>query len=93
MIDFVQSYGPRVITALLLLVIGRWLIGYAQRLIDRSFRKAKMDVSMRKFLESLISIALKIGLIIAIAGFLGFKSTSLIAILGAAGLAVGLALQ
>lgn len=68
--EFVITYGPKIIVAILLFVIGRWLIGYIQRLIDKSFQKAKLDISLRKFLQSLISIILKIALVISVASFL-----------------------
>lgn len=84
-------YLPRLAGALLLLVVGWWLIGWASRLV--AVAVAHFDVSLRSFLSSLFSIALKVLLLISAAGMAGFETTSFVAILGAAGLAVGLALQ
>ncbi|SHJ26646.1 small conductance mechanosensitive channel [Hymenobacter daecheongensis DSM 21074] len=84
-------YLPRVFMALLALVIGWWIIGRVSHLITVS--TARLDVSLRSFLTSLVNIVLKVLLLISVAGMVGFETTSFVAILGAAGLAVGLALQ
>ena len=84
-------YLPRLTGALLLLVVGWWVIGWASRLV--AVAVAHFDVSLRSFLSSLFSIALKVLLLVSAAGMAGFETTSFVAILGAAGLAVGLALQ
>ena len=67
------------------------MIGWASRLV--AVAVAHFDVSLRSFLSSLFSIAFKVLLLISAAGMAGFETTSFVAILGAAGLAVGLALQ
>jgi small conductance mechanosensitive channel len=84
-------YLPRLLSALLLLVIGWWVIGWASRLVSTA--TSRLDVSLSSFLSSMFSIALKVLLLISAAGMAGFETTSFVAILGAAGLAVGLALQ
>lgn len=84
-------YLPRLLSALLMLVVGWWVIGWASRLV--SVAVSHFDVSLRSFLSSMFSIALKVLLLISAAGMAGFETTSFVAILGAAGLAVGLALQ
>ena len=89
--DLVVLYLPRLATALVVLVIGWYVIGWLSRLV--SVAVEKIDVSLRSFLTSLFSIALKVLLLISVAGMVGFQTTSFVAILGAAGLAVGLALQ
>jgi small conductance mechanosensitive channel len=87
----VMLYLPRFLMAVLLLVVGWWLIGWASRLINTAL--GRLDVSLRTFLSSLASIVLKVLLLISVAGMVGLETTSFVAILGAAGLAVGLALQ
>ena len=77
--------------AALALVVGWWLIGRASQLLRRT--TARLDVSLSSFLTSLVNIVLKVLLLISVAGMVGFETTSFVAILGAAGLAVGLALQ
>ena len=89
--SLVVLYLPRLAGALLLLVVGWWVIGWASRLV--AVAVAHFDVSLRSFLSSMFSIALKVLLLISAAGMAGFETTSFVAILGAAGLAVGLALQ
>jgi small conductance mechanosensitive channel len=84
-------YLPRLLMAVLLLVVGWWAIGWVSRLITQA--TGRFDVSLRSFLTSMVSITLKVLLLITVAGMVGFQTTSFVAILGAAGLAVGLALQ
>lgn len=87
------EFAPKIAVALLTLAIGLWLIKKLEKLLVKSLQKREMDISLQSFLKSLVSIGLKVVLFISVAGMLGFQSSSLVAILGAAGLAVGLALQ
>lgn len=87
----VLLYLPRVLMAGVALVVGWWAIGWASRIIGVA--TTRLDVSLSSFLNSLVNIVLKILLLITVAGMVGFETTSFVAILGAAGLAVGLALQ
>ncbi|TVQ17158.1 MAG: mechanosensitive ion channel family protein [Bacteroidetes bacterium] len=91
--EFLITYGPRVIGAIIVLIIGLWIIGRFTRFIKDSFDKREMDASLRSFLSSMIAILLKVLLIISVMSMVGVAVTSFIAILGAAGLAVGLALS
>ena len=76
-----------------LLVLGWWLIGKLKRIISRAFERRELDLSLKTFLHSIIGVALKVVLFITVAGMLGIPTSSILAIFGAAGLAVGLALQ
>ncbi|MCC2546381.1 mechanosensitive ion channel family protein [Hymenobacter sp. BT175] len=87
----VVLYLPRFFMALLALAIGWWLIGRVSHFVSVS--TGRLDVSLRSFLTSLVNIVLKVLLLLTVAGMVGFETTSFVAILGAAGLAVGLALQ
>lgn len=87
------DYAPRLIGALLTLIIGRQAIKRVHRLISAQLQKSSVDKTVRKFLVSLLDIVLKIVLLIAVAGMFGIKTTSFVALLGAAGLAIGLSLQ
>jgi len=91
--EFIYSYGPNVIGAILVLIIGLWVIKLLMGGFRRMTRKQDMDPSLRGFLRSIISITLKILLFISVMSMVGIAATSFIAIIGAAGLAVGLALQ
>ncbi|MGZ3883987.1 MAG: mechanosensitive ion channel family protein [Bacteroidia bacterium] len=88
-----EEYAPKMIYAILVLIIGLWFINRISRIAHKSFERRNLDVSLRTFLKSLISIGLKIILIVTVAGMVGFGTTSFVTILGTAGLAVGLALQ
>jgi small conductance mechanosensitive channel len=87
------EYTPRVISAALVLLIGLWLINRIAKIANRAMERRSLEISLRTFLKSLISIGLKIVLIVTVAGMIGIGTTSFVTILGAAGLAVGLALQ
>uniref|UniRef100_UPI0032165B4D mechanosensitive ion channel family protein n=1 Tax=uncultured Draconibacterium sp. TaxID=1573823 RepID=UPI0032165B4D len=90
---FVVEYGLKVITAVIVLIVGLWIIKRVVRATDKVMEKRDVSVSLRGFLRSLTSILLKVMLLISIAEMVGIETTSFIAVLGAAGLAVGLALQ
>lgn len=89
----VTTYGIRLLTALIVLVIGLWIVGKISRAFGKMMQKREVDKSLQGFLRSLVSILLKVLVFITVLGMLGVQMTSFIAILGAAGLAVGLALS
>lgn len=91
--QFAVQWGGQFLLALLVLVGGLWLTGWFARRIDQRMEKLGMEVTLRHFLCSLIGLSLKVLVIITVASMLGVATTSFIAVLGAAGLAVGLALQ
>ncbi len=91
--NMVMTHGPAVVGALITLVVGLWLIGYFTAALRKAFTKGQMEETLRNFLLSLINNGLKVLLLISVAQKLGFETTSFIAVLGAAGLAIGLALQ
>ena len=93
LIRVLADYTPRVISAALVLIVGLWLIKRLARLAEKAMQKRELDISLRSFLKSLLSIGLKIILIVTVAGMIGIGTASFVTILGAAGLAVGLALQ
>lgn len=85
--------APRVLIAILLLILGTWLIRLFMRYIHSRFEKRDVEPSLRLFLSRIIKIGLYIVLVLSIAGNLGIQTTSFLAVLGGAGLAIGLALQ
>ena len=91
--DILFQNVPKIVMALLILWIGWKLVNWGTKILKRGFDRKKMDVSLQSFLLSVITILLKVLLIITAAGMMGIQMTSFIAILGAAGLAVGMALQ
>lgn len=92
-IGLLVIYGGRLVLAIAVLIIGLWIIKRVVNTIRKRMEKRNVDVSLRPFLASLISAILKIMLFISVAAMVGIQVTSFIAVLGAAGLAVGLALQ
>ncbi|MCF6352850.1 MAG: mechanosensitive ion channel [Cyclobacteriaceae bacterium] len=93
LLDFVTDYGPKLIGAIAVLIIGLWVIKIITKAIDRVMVKSDIDDSLRPFMKSLFGSLLKVMLVISIMGMLGIEMTSFIAILGALGLAVGMALS
>ncbi len=89
----VIDFSPKVIAALAILIIGLLAIRFVTGLTKKLMGKRGIDESLLKFLASLISWTLKILLFVTVAGKLGIETTSFAAIIGAAGLAIGLALQ
>lgn len=91
--ELITTYTPKVIGAILTLLIGFWIIGIIRNVINRSLEQSGMELSLRKFLVSLASVGLKILLILSVAGMFGVETTSFIAVFGALALAIGMALQ
>ena len=92
-IDIIMMYAPKVATALAVFIIGLWVTNLVTKIASNVMLKRKLDGSLQSFLSSLLSISLKILLLVTVAGILGLQTTSFVAVIGAAGLAVGLALQ
>ncbi len=91
--DFLLDFGPKVIGAILIWIIGSWLIKKILKQANRIMTVREYEISLQKFLTDLLSWSLKIILIITILGLLGVETTSFAAIIASAGLAIGLALQ
>lgn len=91
--EWLVSVGPRVLLAIVILLLGLRIIKAIQKVLTRTLDKREFDPTLKPFLTSLTGILLKAMLFISAAGMLGIETTSFIAMLGAAGLAIGLALQ
>ncbi len=92
-VEFASTYGLKIIGAIVIWIIGSWIIKKIIRGVKHLMNKKEYDESLQKFLLNLFGWVLKILLIISILGQLGVETTSFAAILAAAGLAIGLALQ
>lgn len=92
-IDWAFTVGPAILKAVVVLLIGSYIIKFLLRLVFRALNKYDVDPSLATFLISFLKAMLWAVLLISVATTLGVEMTSFIAILGAAGLAVGLALQ
>jgi small conductance mechanosensitive channel len=91
--DLVMLYGVKVIAAIAIFIIGRWAAKGFRSVTKRLMVKRNVDPTITGFLGNLIYMGLLVFVVIAALGQLGIQTTSFIAILGAAGLAIGLALQ
>lgn len=89
----VVEIALKIIVALVIYFIGRWLIRAVRRFLNRIFEKRDVDISLRSFLQSFVQISLTLFLIIIIVGILGIDTTSFVALFASAGLAVGMALS
>lgn len=87
------QFGIRLVFALIFIFIARKLIKWAKKICNRSFERSKMEAGVHKFLVSLINILLNVVMLVVAVRILGVESTSLAAIVGSAGLTIGLALQ
>jgi small conductance mechanosensitive channel len=90
---FAVEYGIKIIAAIVILIIGRWVAGVVKRFIVRTMEKRDVDPTLAGFTSNIAFAALMIFVVIAAIGKLGVQVGSFIAVIGAAGLAIGLALQ
>jgi len=91
--EAIVTYGMKFVTAILVLVVGLLVIKWLTKAVVRLMKKGNVNESLIPFLRSMLNIMLKLMLVISIMQMVGIQMTSFIAVLGAAGLAVGLALQ
>jgi small conductance mechanosensitive channel len=91
--EFVSLYGLKIVAALAILIVGRIVVGILTGIVKRLMKRADVDETLIKFVVSLTKIGLMTFVIISAVGALGVQTTSFVAIIGAAGLAVGFALQ
>lgn len=87
------TYGLKIVFAIIILVIGRWVARLFSKLIQRVMKAREVDETLRSFVGNLTYYALLTFVVLAALGQLGIQTTSFIAVIGAAGLAIGLALQ
>ena len=92
-LNLIIEYSPKLIIAILLLLIGLWLISITTKAFKRVMIKRNVEITLANFLGNLVFWALRILLLITVIAKLGIETSSFVAILGAAGLAIGLALQ
>lgn len=91
--NYLVPLGIKLVVAFLIFFVGRWLVKVIKNSLHRMMERRKTDVSLRSFLDSLISVLLNFILIIIIISVLGINTSSLVALLASAGLAVGMALS
>lgn len=92
-VNFGFEYGPQLIGGILVLIFGLWITKLITKGVGKALIRGKIDPSLVPFIKSLTNIILKILVVITVMGMIGIQMTSFIAILGAAGLAIGMALS
>ena len=91
--EIVLTYGPKLVAAIAVLIIGGWIVNAIVSGVGKAMDKGGVDPSLKPFLIGIVGMLLKVMLVISVLGMLGIEMTSFIAILGAAGFAVGMALS
>lgn len=92
-VDWFWNLLPDLILAIIILMAGLWIIKFINKLVRKFFERKDYDPALESFLQSFIKMALKVLLAVLVVTQLGVKTSSLVAMIGAAGLAIGLALQ
>lgn len=91
--SMIIEYAPMALGAILTIIIGFWLAGFLSNKLGKSLKKKGTDESLIPFLKSMCSITIRVLVLFSAAGMFGFEVTSFVAVLGAVGFAVGMALQ
>lgn len=92
-IDLGVSLGSKLLIALVVFLVGRWIVKKLNRLLVTILEKRKVEASLSSFVKSLVSITLNLLLIIIVIGVLGIETSSFIALFASAGVAIGMALS
>ena len=90
---YVLQYGLSLLYAILILVIGRWVAKILARIVETTLTKSKINKTLASFTKNIVYFGMLVFVVLAALNKLGIETTSFVAIIGAAGLAVGLALQ
>ncbi len=92
-VNWISTYSIKLIAAILIFLIGKWIAGKISKILTTLLEKNNIDVTLIGFLSNITYYTLMIVVLIAVAGQLGINTTSFLTIVGAAGLAIGLALK
>ena len=93
LVDVVMEWSPKLVAAILTLIIGFWIVGIISRLMGKSLTKSGIDADLIPFLKSLVSVLLKVMVVITAAGVVGVEVTAFAALIAGAGLAIGAAMS
>jgi small conductance mechanosensitive channel len=92
-IGYILQNGPSFVYAILIVIIGKWVARLVSKIAGATMHKAKMNETLVSFLKNIVYYVLLIFVCVAALNKIGIETTSFVALIGAAGLAVGLALQ
>lgn len=93
LISLAVLYAPRIVGAILVLIIGFWIASWISKLMAKAMLRTRVQADLVSFLRGLVSVLLKALVVFSAAGIVGIETTSFVAVLAAAGFAIGLALQ
>jgi small conductance mechanosensitive channel len=91
--DMALMYGPKIITAIIIVLVGLWVIKKITVTLIKGLERSGIDPDLRPFLSSVVNVLMKIFLFLGVANMVGIETTSIVAIIASAAFAVGLALQ
>ena len=87
----IMNVGFKILGAIVLWVVGRWLVGFAIKLVTRALQTKQVDQTLVSYLSASVGVLLNVALVIAILGFLGVETTTFAALIAAGGIAIGMA--
>jgi small conductance mechanosensitive channel len=93
LIQLLFDYAPKLVAAIVILIVGFYLIGFFTRSLKKLMKKRDVDPTLVPFLSNIFNVVLKAMVLISVASMVGIQTTSFVAVIGAAGLAIGLAMQ
>ena len=93
LIENLIAWAPKLVGAVLVLIIGLWIVNKITDMVSKAMQKSGLDRDVIPFLTSMVSVILKVMLVLSVAGMVGIETTSFVALIGMAGLAIGMALQ
>lgn len=93
LIDQAVLWAPKLIGAIVVLIIGFWIVGMIVKMVGKAMTKSGLDQDVQPFLKSMISVLLKVMVVISAAGLMGIEVTAFAALIAAAGFAIGMAMQ
>lgn len=91
--EFFFDYGMKILAAILVIVVGSYLVRLVMRMVEKALAKSSVDISLHTFIKTVVRLLMQIVVLLTAAGVLDIPSTTFITILGSAGLAIGLALK
>ena len=89
--NFALDVGGKILAAIFIWIIGRWLIGLAGRLLQQMMEKQKVDPTLMRYLGSFLNVVLNIALVVAVLGYFGVQTTTFAALVAGIGVAIGAA--
>lgn len=92
-VDLLMSLGSRILLAVMVFFIGKWIIGRLKKVFAKMLEHKKVEASLASFLKSLVSVVLTFFLIVTVVGILGIETSSFVALFASAGVAIGMALS